>query len=106
MCRGVAAAVLGDADKVKFVPLNSQQRFAALQSGEVDILARNTTLTQTRDASLGFFASVTNYDDGQVFMVPVKSKIKSPKQLKGQTVCVRPAPPPRKTWQAIPRPTA
>ncbi|MBT3066294.1 amino acid ABC transporter substrate-binding protein [Rhodoferax sp. U11-2br] len=89
VCRGLAAAVLGDADKVKFVPLNSQQRFTALQSGEVDILARNTTLTQTRDASLGFFATVTNYYDGQGFMVPVKSKIKSAKQLKGQTVCVQ-----------------
>lgn len=89
VCRGLAAATLGDADKVKFVPLNSQQRFTALQSGEVDILARNTTLTQTRDASLGFLATVTNYYDGQGFMVPVKSKIKSAKQLKGQTVCVQ-----------------
>lgn len=89
VCRGLAAATLGDADKVKFVPLNSQQRFTALQSGEVDILARNTTLTQTRDASLGFFATVTNYYDGQGFMVPTKSKIKSVKQLKGQTVCVQ-----------------
>jgi len=89
VCRGLAAAVLGDADKVKFVPLNSQQRFTALQSGEVDILARNTTLTQTRDASLGFFATVTNYYDGQGFMVPVKSKIKCATQLKGQTVCVQ-----------------
>ncbi len=89
VCRGLAAAVLGDADKVRFVPLNSQQRFTALQSGEVDVLARNTTLTQSRDASLGFFGTVTNYFDGQAFMVPAKSKIKSPKQLKGQTVCVQ-----------------
>ena len=89
VCRGLAAAVLGNADKVRFVPLNSQQRFTALQSGEVDVLARNTTLTETRDASLGFFGTVTNYFDGQGFMVPAKSKIKSPKQLKGQTVCVQ-----------------
>lgn len=89
VCRGLAAATLGDADKVKYVPLNSQQRFTALQSGEVDILARNTTLTLTRDASLGFFATVTNYYDGQGFMVPTKSKIKSARQLKGQTVCVQ-----------------
>jgi general L-amino acid transport system substrate-binding protein len=85
----LAAATLGDADKVKFVPLTSQQRFTALQSGEVDVLARNTTLTETRDASLGFFATVTNYYDGQGFMVSTKSKIKSVKQLKGQTVCVQ-----------------
>jgi len=89
VCRGLAAATLGDPEKVKYVPLTSQQRFTALQSGEVDILARNTTLTQTRDASLGLFATVTNYYDGQGFMVPAKSKIKSPKQLKGQTVCVQ-----------------
>ncbi len=89
VCRGLAAATLGDAEKVKYVPLTSQQRFTALQSGEVDVLARNTTLTQSRDASLGLFATVTNYYDGQGFMVPVKSKIKNPKQLKGQTVCVQ-----------------
>jgi general L-amino acid transport system substrate-binding protein len=89
VCRGLAAATLGDPEKVKYVPLTSQQRFTALQSGEVDVLARNTTLTQSRDASLGFFATVANYYDGQGFMVPAKSKIKSPKQLKGQTVCVQ-----------------
>jgi len=104
VCRGLAAATLGDANKVKYVPLNSQQRFTALQSGEVDVLARNTTLTQTRDASLGFFATVTNYYDGQGFMVPAKSKIKSPKQLKGQTVCVQSGTTTEKTWLPIPRP--
>jgi general L-amino acid transport system substrate-binding protein len=89
MCRALAAAVLSDAEKVKYVPLNAQQRFTALQSGEIDILARNTTFTLTRDASLGLHSTVTNYYDGQGFMVPVKSKIKSAKQLKGQTVCVQ-----------------
>ena len=89
VCRALAAAVLSDAEKVKYVPLNAQQRFTALQSGEVDVLARNTTFTLTRDASLGLSATVTNYYDGQGFMVPVKSKIKSAKQLKGQTVCVQ-----------------
>jgi general L-amino acid transport system substrate-binding protein len=89
VCRALAAATLGDPEKVKYVPLASQQRFTALQSGEVDILARNTTLTQSRDASMGLFATVTNYYDGQGFMVPVKSKIKSLKQIKGQTVCVQ-----------------
>jgi general L-amino acid transport system substrate-binding protein len=89
VCRAIAAATLGDAEKVKYVPLNAQQRFTALQSGEVDILSRNTTYTLTRDASLGLHATVVTYYDGQGFMVPVKSKIKSAKQLKGQTVCVQ-----------------
>jgi general L-amino acid transport system substrate-binding protein len=89
VCRALAAAVLGDPEKVKFVPLTSQQRFTALQSGVVDLLARNTTFTLTRDASMGLSSTVTNYYDGQGFMVPVKSKIKSPEQLKGQTVCVQ-----------------
>jgi general L-amino acid transport system substrate-binding protein len=89
VCRGLAAAVLGDAEKVKYVPLTSQQRFTALQSGEVDLLARNTTFTLTRDASMGLNSTVTNYYDGQGFMVPAKSKIKNAKQLKGQTVCVQ-----------------
>jgi general L-amino acid transport system substrate-binding protein len=89
ICRAVAAATLGDADKVKYVPLNAQQRFTALQSGEVDVLSRNTTFSLTRDASLGLNITTPTYYDGQGFMVPVKSKIKSAKQLKGQTVCVQ-----------------
>jgi general L-amino acid transport system substrate-binding protein len=89
VCRATAAAVLGDGEKVKFVPLNAQQRFTALQSGEIDILSRNTTFTLTRDASLGMHMTAVTYYDGQGFMVPVKSKIKSAKQLKGQTVCVQ-----------------
>ena len=74
---------------MKYVPLNAQARFTALQSGEVDILSRNTTFTLTRDASLGLNQTAVTYYDGQGFMVPVKSKIKSAKQLKGQTVCVQ-----------------
>ena len=89
MCKAVAAATLGDATKVKYVPLNAQQRFTALQSGEIDMLSRNTTFTLTRDGSLGLHQTVVTYYDGQGFMVPVKSKIKSAKQLKGQTVCVQ-----------------
>jgi len=89
MCRAMAAATLGDAEKVKYVPLNAQQRFTALQSGEVDVLSRNTTFSLTRDASLGLNVTAVTYYDGQGFMVPVKSKIKSAKQLKGQTVCVQ-----------------
>jgi general L-amino acid transport system substrate-binding protein len=88
-CKAIAAAVLGDATKVKWVPLNAQQRFAALQSGEVDILARNTTFSLTRDASLGLHQTAVTYYDGQGFMVTTKSKIKDAKQLKGQTVCVQ-----------------
>jgi general L-amino acid transport system substrate-binding protein len=89
ICRAIAAAVLGDGNKVKWVPLNAQQRFAALQSGEIDVLSRNTTWTLTRDASLGMFFTGVTYYDGQGFMVPANGKIKSAKQLKGATVCVQ-----------------
>jgi general L-amino acid transport system substrate-binding protein len=88
-CRAIAAATLGDAEKVKYVPLTAQQRFTALQSGEIDILARNTTFTLSRDASLGLHDTVVTYYDGQGFMVPTKTKIKDAKQLKNQTVCVQ-----------------
>ena len=89
VCRAIAASTLGDANKVKWVPLNAQQRFTALQSGEIDVLSRNTTFTLTRDASLGLHMTAVTYYDGQGFMVPVKSKIKSAKQLKNATVCVQ-----------------
>jgi general L-amino acid transport system substrate-binding protein len=89
VCKAIAASLLGDAGKVKYVPLNAQQRFTALQSGEVDILSRNTTWTLTRDASLGMNFTGVTYYDGQGFMVPSKGKIKSAKQLKGATVCVQ-----------------
>ena len=89
ICKAIAASLLGDATKVKYTPLTAQQRFTALQSGEIDILSRNTTWTLTRDASLGMnFVGVTYYD-GQGFMVPAKGKVKSAKQLKGATVCVQ-----------------
>jgi general L-amino acid transport system substrate-binding protein len=90
LCRAVAAAALGDASKVRFTPLTAQQRFTALQSGEVDILARNTTWTLSRDTSLGLNFVGVNYYDGQGFMVPKKLKVKSAKQLNGATVCVQP----------------
>ena len=90
ICRAIAAAVLGDASKVKYVPTTAQQRFPALQSGEVDVLARNTTVTLLRDTDLGFnFAPITYYD-GQGFMVAKKAGIKSAKELNGATVCVQP----------------
>ena len=88
-CRAVAAAVLGSGDKVKFVPLNSQQRFTALQSGEIDVLSRNSTWTLTRDGSLGIVFTGINYYDGQGFMVPKKLKVDSAKKLNGATVCVQ-----------------
>ncbi len=88
-CRAVAAAVLGDASKVKFVPLSSPQRFTALQSGEIDVLARNTTWTLTRDASLGAVFAAISYYDGQGFMVPKKLGVTSAKQLNGATVCLQ-----------------
>jgi general L-amino acid transport system substrate-binding protein len=89
ICRAIAATILGDANKVKWVPLNASQRFTALQSGEVDVLSRNTTWTLTRDASLGLEFTGVTYYDGQGFMVPKKSKITSAKQLKSATVCVQ-----------------
>ncbi len=89
VCKALAAATLGDATKIKYVPLNAQQRFTALQSGEIDVLSRNTTFSLTRDGSLGLHITTPTYYDGQGFMVTTKSKIKSTKQLKGQTVCVQ-----------------
>ncbi len=89
VCRSVAAAVLGDATKVKFVPLTAKERFTALQSGEIDILSRNTTWTVSRDSSLGLnFAGVTYYD-GQGFLVSKKLGVRSAKQLDGASVCIQ-----------------
>jgi general L-amino acid transport system substrate-binding protein len=90
VCRAVGAAVFGEASKVRYTPLTAQQRFTALQSGEVDILARNTTWTISRDTSLGLNFVGVNYYDGQGFMVPKKRNVKSAKQLNGATVCVQP----------------
>ena len=117
LCRAVAAAVFGDANKVRYTGLTAQQRFTALQSGEVDILSRNTTWTITRDTSLGLNFVGVNFYDGQGFMVPAKLRAKggkpapkadnkadkkaaaknatqggvtSAKQLNGATVCVQP----------------
>lgn len=89
ICRAIAAAVLGDAGKAKYVPLTSQQRFAALQSGSVDVLLNNATWTLTRDASLGLHFTAVTYYDGQGFLVPKKLKIASAKQLKNAEICVQ-----------------
>src|SRR5258707_13771100 len=81
VCRAVAAAIFGDAEKVKFVPTTAQQRFTALQSGEVDLLVRTTTWTLTRDTARGFDFTGINYYDGQGFMVSKKLGVKSAKDL-------------------------
>ena len=90
VCRAVAAAVFGDANKVRYVPATTQQRFTSLQSGEVDLLSRNTTWSFSRDASLGFNFVGINFYDGQGFMVWKKLNVKSAKQLNGATICVQP----------------
>jgi general L-amino acid transport system substrate-binding protein len=89
VCRAVAAAVLGDANKVKFVPLTAKDRFTALQSGDVDLLARNTTWTLSRDTSLGINFTNVNYYDGQGFMVRKSLKVNSALELNGASVCVQ-----------------
>ena len=89
MCRAVAAAVLGDGSKVKFVPTTGKTRFTALASGEVDMLARNTTWTFSRDVDLGFEFVGVNYYDGQGFMVPASLGVKSATELDGATVCIQ-----------------
>jgi general L-amino acid transport system substrate-binding protein len=88
VCRAVAAAIFGDATKVKYTPLSAKERFTALQSGEVDLLSRNTTWTLVRDSALGLDFVGVNYYDGQGFMVRKSLGIKSAMELSGATVCV------------------
>ena len=90
LCRAVGAALFADARKVRYTPLTAQQRFTALQSGEVDILSRNTSWTIARDTSLGLNFVGVNYYDGQGFMVAKNRNIKSAAQLNGAAVCVQP----------------
>ena len=87
VCRAVAAAVFGDASKVKYTPLSAKERFTALQSGEVDMLSRNTTWTATRDTALGLNFAGVNYYDGQGFMVRKSLGVTSALQLGGAAVC-------------------
>ena len=89
-CRAIAAAIFGDANKVRFVPTTAQVRFTALQSGEVDVLSRNTTWTLSRDTSLGLDFAATKTFDGQGFMVKTSLGVKSAKELEGATICVQP----------------
>jgi general L-amino acid transport system substrate-binding protein len=90
-CRAVAAAVLGDPQKVKFTPLTAKERFTALQSGEIDVLSRNTTWTMSRDTSLGLKFGGIMYYDGQGFLINSKKfpDVKSAMQLAGATVCTQ-----------------
>ncbi|WP_420794881.1 amino acid ABC transporter substrate-binding protein [Hahella chejuensis] len=89
LCRAVAAATLGDASKVKYIPLTAKERFTALQSGEIDLLSRNTTWTLTRDGSLGLNFAGVNYYDGQGFLVSKDLGVKSAKELDGAAVCIQ-----------------
>lgn len=87
LCKGIAAAVFGDGEKVKFVPLSAKERFTALQSGEIDVLSRNTTWTMSRDTTLGLNFAGVNYYDGQGFMVRKDLGVKSALELSGASVC-------------------
>lgn len=90
ICRALAASILGDASKVEFYSLPAQQRFTALQSGVVDLLARNTTYTLSRDTVMGLNFGPTTFYDGQGFIVPTELGIKSAHELDGASICVYP----------------
>jgi general L-amino acid transport system substrate-binding protein len=89
-CRAVAAAILGDANKVRFVPTTTTNRFTALQSGELDLLVRSTTWTLGREANLGLLFAGVNFYDGTGFLVKNSAGVKSVKDLNGATICVQP----------------
>ncbi len=89
-CRAVTAAALGDAAKVKFVPTTTQNRFTALQSGEVDLLSRSTTWTLSREGNLGLEFAWVNYYDGTGFLVKTSAGVKAAKDMDGATICVQP----------------
>jgi general L-amino acid transport system substrate-binding protein len=89
LCRAVAAAIFNDPTKVKFTPLTAKDRFTALQSGEIDVLSRNTTWTSSRDTALGLNFSAVNYFDGQGFMVRKALKVNSALELNDAAICVQ-----------------
>jgi general L-amino acid transport system substrate-binding protein len=89
LCRAIAAAIFNDPSKVRFIPLSAKDRFTALQSGEVDVLARNSTYTMSRDTQLGLEFPAINYYDGQGFMVRKKLGVSSAKELNGASVCTQ-----------------
>lgn len=88
--RAIAAAIFGDATKIKFTPLTAQTRFTAVQSGEIDVLCRNATRTLSRDTALGLDFAQVNYYDGQGFLIPKNLGVKTAKELDGATICVLP----------------
>ena len=89
ICRAIAAAIFNDATKIKFVPLSAKDRFTALQSGEIDVLSRNTTWTLSRDTSLGANFTGVTYYDGQGFLVKKSLKVNSALELNSASVCVQ-----------------
>ncbi|MFL5104583.1 MAG: amino acid ABC transporter substrate-binding protein [Xanthobacteraceae bacterium] len=89
LCRAIAVAIFNDPNKVKFTPLSTKDRFTALQSGEIDVLARNSTWTLARDTSLGLNFAAVNYYDGQGFMVRKALKVNSALELNGASVCTQ-----------------
>ncbi len=89
LCRGIAAAIFNDPEKVKYVPLSAKDRFTALQSGEIDVLSRNTTFTMSRDTQLGINFPATTYYDGQGFLVRKSLKVTSAMQFNGATICTQ-----------------
>lgn len=89
VCRGVAAAVFGDASKIKFSPLTAKERLTALQSGEIDVLSRNTTWTSSRDGGMGLVFTGVTYYDGVGFLVNKKLGVTSAKELDGATICIQ-----------------
>ena len=88
LCRAVAAAVLGEASKTRFTPLTAKERLTALQSGEIDLLSRNTTWTLTRDSALGLHFAGVSYYDGQGFLINKSLGVKSAEELNGASICV------------------
>lgn len=87
LCKGIAAGMFGDATKTRYVPMTAQSRFTALQSGEIDVLVRNSTITISRDTALGLNYAGVNFYDGQAFMVSSKVNVKELKDLAGATIC-------------------
>lgn len=104
ICKAITATLMSDVTKVKWTPLNASQRFAALQSGEIDVLSRNTTWTLTRDASLGLNFTGVTYYDGQGFMVTKNPRSPAPSNSREPRSACNPAPPLRKTSPTTPRP--
>jgi general L-amino acid transport system substrate-binding protein len=89
LCRGIAAAIFNDASKVKYSPLSAKDRFTALQTGEIDVLSRNSTWTMLRDTQLGLNFAAINYYDGQGFMVRKALKVNSALELNGASICTQ-----------------